>query len=306
MIASPNHSARGSAPVRLVVVHTAEGSRRKEDLGRYFQGNVGASSHVGIDAAGIEPYVSYDRSAWTLLNGNPISDNAELCAFAEMTREQWFSEVTITFYSQALRRNVTVDNPKRLLDNTAAWIRERCLARSIPIRKLTPAQVDAGWAGVIGHADWSVSIVGQGDHTDPGKNFPWDYVIARAAGVATEEDDMGWDDTLTSYTGFKATAAEWLTMANAKADEARASAARTEAGMAALAASVSEGDLDSDAVLSRIDTAVREATKAAVTENVLPALRAVVGDVLGGDNAALAEEIVTRMGKRMLPSDTQE
>lgn len=187
MIASPNHSARGSTPVRLVVVHTAEGARTKESLGRYFQGNVGASSHVGIDAAGIESYVDYNRASWTLLNGNPISDNAELCAFARWTREQWMSTSTVD----------GCISPRAILDNTAAWIRARCLARGIPIRKLTPAQVDAGMAGVIGHADWTYSNVGQGDHTDPesghygkGTGFPWDYVIARAADGMTLEGEL--------------------------------------------------------------------------------------------------------------------
>lgn len=191
MIASPNHSARGSTPVRLVVVHTAEGARTKESLGKYFQGNVDASSHVGIDAGGIESYVDYSRASWTLLNGNPISDNAELCAFARWTPKQWMSTSPVDGCA----------NPKAILDNTAAWIRSRCLERGIPIRKLTPAQVDQGMAGVIGHADWTYSAVGQGDHTDPGPNFPWDYVIARAAGgpggggANQEEEAMaGWDE----------------------------------------------------------------------------------------------------------------
>lgn len=188
MISSPNHSSRNGATVRLVAVHTAEGSRRRADLGAYFsRPSVGASSHVGIDSGGIESYVDYSRYSWTLLNGNPISDNAELCAFAMMTRAQWLSETTITFYHPELRRNVTVDNPRQLLDNTAAWIRQRCLARGIPIRKIDAAAVDRGEWGVIGHVDWTYSNIGQGDHVDPegphyrrGTGFPWDYVIAKA------------------------------------------------------------------------------------------------------------------------------
>lgn len=193
MIPSPNHSARTGAPVRLVVLHTAEGARDRTSLGRYFQGDVGASSHVGIDAAGIEQYVDYSRYAWTLLNGNPISDNAELCAFARWTRDQWMSTSPVDGCA----------NPKGILDNAAKWVAERCKARGIPIRKLTPAQVDQGMSGVIGHADWTYSNVGQGDHTDPesghygkGTGFPWDYVIARAAGTQEGEDDMTPDELL--------------------------------------------------------------------------------------------------------------
>lgn len=164
MIASPNHSSRGGARVTKIAVHTAEGARKATDLGYFFSNpSVEASSHVGIDDNTTVQYVAYDRMAWTLLNGNPISDNAELCGFARWNRDEWFAH-------------------QGMLDRAAAWIRERCQARGIPIRKIGPAQIDAGEWGVIGHVDWSYSAVGQGDHWDPGPNFPWGYVIAKAQG----------------------------------------------------------------------------------------------------------------------------
>lgn len=162
---------RGSRPVRLIVVHTAEGSRTAASLGSYFYNPATqASSHVGIDASNTLQYVSYDRSAWTVRSGNPISDNAELCAFAHWTREQWLSTATADGCL----------NPRAILDRTAAWIRSRCLARGIPIRKLSAAQVAAGDAGVIGHVEWTNGMH-DGTHTDPGGGFPWDYVIAKAS-----------------------------------------------------------------------------------------------------------------------------
>lgn len=166
MIASPNYSQRGSRPVRLVAIHTAEGARTVESLGNFFASqSVQASSHVGIDDTKIAQYVPYSMSAWTMLSANPISDQAELCGFAAWSRETWLGE------------------HHRMLELAAGWIRERCLARGIPIRKLTPAQVGAGEAGVCGHADWSVGMR-DGDHTDPGPSFPWDVVIELAGGVA--------------------------------------------------------------------------------------------------------------------------
>lgn len=185
---SPNRSSRGGATVRLIAVHTAEGSQRKESLGAYFRNPaVEASSHDGGDAFGLLGYVPYEEKAWTLLNGNPISDNLELCAFATMTREQWMSEVDITYYHTDLKRDVTVYNPKALLKWCAAWIRERCLARNIPIKKIDAAAIKRGESGVIGHIDWT--LTGDGSHTDPGPNFPWDYVISLANNSG--EDDMG-------------------------------------------------------------------------------------------------------------------
>lgn len=164
-IPSPHHSGRGGARVRLVVVHTAEGARTVESLGRFFQGKTQASSHVGIDDRRIEQYVGYDRAAWTLRSGNPISDNAELCGFAKWSRAEWLQH-------------------PRMLELTAQWIGERCRARGIPLRKLTPAQVAAGESGVIGHHDWTVGKK-EGSHWDPGPHFPWDLVMAKAGGSSS-------------------------------------------------------------------------------------------------------------------------
>lgn len=163
-------SPRGTRPVRLVAIHTAEGARTAASLGAYFyRPDIQASSHVGIDAGATLSYVGYDRASWTLRSGNPISDNAELCAFANFTREQWLGTARVN----------GCDNPRAILDRTAAWIRERCLARRIPIVKVSPAQVAAGASGVIAHWDWTIGMQ-DGSHTDPGKNFPWDYVINKA------------------------------------------------------------------------------------------------------------------------------
>lgn len=172
MIASPNFQARTAAPVRLVVIHTAEGALTTASLGAFFaRSSTEASSHAGIDDKGIETYVPYDKAAWTIRSANGISDNAELCGFAKWTRAQWLNDHT------------------PMLRLAAQWIRERCTARGIPIKKLTPAEVAAGKAGVIGHVDWTTGMK-DGSHTDPGPGFPWDVVMGWAATTATEEPDM--------------------------------------------------------------------------------------------------------------------
>lgn len=158
-------SPRGSRPVSLIVVHTAEGARTAENLASYFnKGGVNASSHVGIDDSKVLQYVSYDRAAWTLRAGNPISDNAELCGFASWSRDAWLTQ------------------HDKMLRLTASWIRSRCSARGISPAKLTVAQVGHGTWGVIGHVDWTYGskiLLGyqDGTHTDPGDHFPWDYVM---------------------------------------------------------------------------------------------------------------------------------
>lgn len=162
MISSPNFSSRNGSTVRLVVIHTAEGATTSAELGAYFANPATqVSSHVGIDDTSTIQYVDYSNEAWTILSANPISDNAELCGFAAWTREQWLGQ------------------HMPMLTATAAWIAQRCTARGIPIVKLTPAQVAAGQAGVIGHVDWTIGMH-DGTHQDPGDGFPWDIVIGLA------------------------------------------------------------------------------------------------------------------------------
>lgn len=167
MIASPNYSSRGGKKVRLLIVHTAEGARTVESLGAWFSvASRQVSSHAGIDDKRIETYVPYDMAAWTCRAANAIADQVELCGFAAWTRDQWLRE-----------------HPN-MLKLCARWLRERAVARSIPLRKLTPAQVAAGESGVIAHVDWTVGMR-DGSHTDCGTGFPWDEVMRLATEPAT-------------------------------------------------------------------------------------------------------------------------
>ena len=84
-IPSPNYSSRGGTAVRLVVLHTAEGSRTIESLGAFFANPAsGVSSHTGIDDTPntVGEYVPPGFKAWTQANANPYSVATELCAFA--------------------------------------------------------------------------------------------------------------------------------------------------------------------------------------------------------------------------------
>jgi hypothetical protein len=134
-----------------------------ESLGGWFRRpDAQVSSHSGIDDDAVANYVAFDRQAWTTRSANPISDSVELCGFAKWTRDEWMQH-------------------GRMLELCAQWIRDRCTARGIPIRKLSPADVAAGKPGVCGHVDWTVGMK-DGTHTDPGPNFVWDHVIALASG----------------------------------------------------------------------------------------------------------------------------
>ena len=176
-IPSPNCSGRGGVSTRLIVLHTTEGFTGPNglyDLGNYFKGNVGASSHVGIDnfhPGTIGEYVSRTNKSWTQCNANPYCISAEQCGFAAWPRDTW------------------LNNQGALLANTAAWIAEEAAALNIPIRALTASQAQSGSAGVCQHRDLGSPGCG---HSDCGDGYPMDVVLdwAAAGGGPAEEDDM--------------------------------------------------------------------------------------------------------------------
>ena len=167
-IPSPNYSSRAGATVRLIVVHTSEGAQTYQSLGNFFANPAsGVSSHTGIDDASpgvIGEYCARSNKSWTAADANPYSVQTELCtpsgAAQGWSAATWATKTT-------------------MLANCAAWIAEEAAIFGVPIVKLAPAQAQGGAAGVCGHGD-----LGQmgGGHTDPGPNFPWAQVIARAAG----------------------------------------------------------------------------------------------------------------------------
>jgi hypothetical protein len=159
-------SSRGGAEVRWLAVHSTEGIMRAADLRAW--ASWPGSSHASADADGVllEPddgFVPYERAAWTLRDGNPVSENLELCAFASWSRASWLARPL-------------------LLERCAEWLAKRCRARGIPPRKLTVAQVAAGWAGIIDHDDYT-DATGDGSHWDVGDSFPWDHVLARVGEI---------------------------------------------------------------------------------------------------------------------------
>lgn len=179
-IPSPNYSSRGSARVTHIVVHTAEGALTYQSLGNYFASpSAGVSSHTGIDDTPnvVGEYVRRDGKAWTASNANPWSVQAELCAFAAWSTDEWMRHPT-------------------MLANTAAWIAEEAAAFSIPILSNASTAQNSASQGVCQHND--LGAMG-GGHWDCGPSFPIDHVLDLARGSTpfptptpptTEDDDL--------------------------------------------------------------------------------------------------------------------
>lgn len=178
-MALPSSSRYGLVIIWLAL-HTAEGARTVESLFGFFDRGQHASSHAGADGYRLsEPWVPDERAAWTLLNGNPRSLNLEMCGFAHWTREQWLSEGWVD----------GVWNPRQMIRHAAAWLREKCDRHNIPRRLLTAEEVGRGMSGIIDHARYTYGT-GDGNHTDVGKNFPWDVLFADLMNE-NEGDDVG-------------------------------------------------------------------------------------------------------------------
>ena len=163
-IPSPNYSTRGGAGVRLIVLHTAQGARSFQELGNFFSNPAaGVSSQVGIDdTAGIVgEYVRRDYKSWCAASFNPVATQAELCAFAEWSPEEWALHQT-------------------MLHNTAEWVAEEAAYFGIPLVALSAAEAQDGYsAGVCQHADLGGA---GGGHWDCGPGFPMAQIMDMARG----------------------------------------------------------------------------------------------------------------------------
>ena len=180
-ILSPNDSGRRAlSSIKLAIVHTNEGGGTAESLCRYLaQPSSQASYTLVADRFGRIGRSNDDEYVpWAA--GSPANEiGLHLCfiGYARQTRAEW------------LAQGAQLDAGARVL---ADWSQRY----GIPLEKLSGAQMRAGAKGVGGHAD-TVDAWHSTDHTDPGPNFPYDVVLAKARALlnpTTEEDDMAFTD----------------------------------------------------------------------------------------------------------------
>lgn len=150
---------------RVIVIHYTAGSARPtsaEDGAAYDQRRTDqVSAHYYVDQNSVVQCVRTTDMAHTAYPiGNHIGIHYELCD-TEQTREQWLdptSDATITMAAKQIARDAA--------------------KYAIPIRHLRVDQLRAGAYGLCGHGDITEAFH-QGDHEDPGPEFPWDILLAR-------------------------------------------------------------------------------------------------------------------------------
>ena len=157
-----SHSGRNGAKPWLFVLHTQEGGGNAEGLHSYFK-RAAVSYHYTVDNATLIGSVDTDRAAWSVLDANPYTIN--LCfagSRAAQSRDDWISK-----FGNAI--------------DLAAQVAVRdCLKYGIDPRTLGQdyAAIGRRAKGICDHSGITFGLK-IGDHTDVGKNFPWDVFADR-------------------------------------------------------------------------------------------------------------------------------
>ena len=153
-------------PKKIIIVHTTENApgTPSRNILDYQVRTQSGSYHRLVDSTGkITMANTDDWQVWATGNkGNDIALHVSCVAQAKMTREQWLAQ------------------PK-MLEGVARVIAHWSRKYSIPLVKLSRAELGAGKHGVAGHLE--AQVWGNTTHWDPGYHFPYDVVLKRAAEI---------------------------------------------------------------------------------------------------------------------------
>ena len=167
---SPNHGPNLNNPV-WCVIHTAQGATTDESLAAFLDNPASqVSYHYICDDDSETQIVTEDQQSWSALGANRYGIHLCCTGFVAWTRDEWLAHPA-------------------MLGFLADRIGEIATRRGYPVVHLGDQAIRDHAAGVLGHGDYA-RATGDGDHADPGPNFPWDVVLARAAGATTGGDSM--------------------------------------------------------------------------------------------------------------------
>lgn len=156
-------------PIRLIVIHSMESQEKPttaESVAKWFAGPTApnASAHFCVDNNSAVRIVDDQDIAWGAPGANSDGLHIELAGSARQNRKQWLDEYSLG-----------------VLDQAAKVAAEWCAKYKLPPVRLNLNQlVDGKTKGFIGHVDATRAFPQyKGDHTDPGKFFPWDLFLEK-------------------------------------------------------------------------------------------------------------------------------
>lgn len=173
------HYTKGprKGPIRLIVIHTMESQEKPntaENVAKWFGGSTApqASAHFCVDSNSAVRVVDDQDIAWGAPGANSDGLHIEIAGSARQTQGQWRDEYSLAALDQAAKV-------------AAAW----CIKYKIPVRRLNLNQlVDGKTKGFIGHVDATRAFPQYGgNHTDPGKNFPWNIFLNKVTETIKKE-----------------------------------------------------------------------------------------------------------------------
>lgn len=184
---------RGGYAVRFIVIHYTAGSERAtsaEDGALYNQRRTdGTSAHYFVDRDSVvQGVLTKDRAHCARRHGNLLGIQYELCGTAQ-TRAQWLDAAS-----------------RATLGLAAKQAARDCRKYGIPVRRLSVAQTRAAFTefpngpkGFVGHVDCTYAFPeDNGDHTDPGVNFPWDIFLDMVRDELEGDDMPSVEDVVTA------------------------------------------------------------------------------------------------------------
>lgn len=182
-------TGRDGKAVRYIVIHYTAGAERStsaEDGAAYDTRRTdGTSTHYFVDSNSVVQCVlTRNRANAARAKGNRLGIQYELCGTVQ-TRAQWLDPQSLP-----------------MLRLAAKQVARDCVKYDIPVRRLSANETRRSWTefpggpkGIVGHVDCTNAYPEDGgDHTDPGKEFPWDLFLsmikAEMPPVVREDDDM--------------------------------------------------------------------------------------------------------------------
>lgn len=156
-----NYSSRWGARVRFFCLHTEEGNQTARGLHDWMIRN-GVSYHYVLGGGLVIDHVDTDFASWSALDANPYTINLVFAGSkAAQSRQVWIDKYLPDIRNAAI---LFVQDAKKY----------------DPLEPVVLAQdykaIGSGKTGAMDHSGITYGL-GIGDHTDVGKNFPWDLFL---------------------------------------------------------------------------------------------------------------------------------
>ena len=150
---------------KLIVIHDPEGGSghtAAETTGSWFQNQAsGGSTQYATDNDSVQQFLDMAAIAWGAPYANTQGIHIEGYGYVHWDRAEWMA---------------TADGSLHRTAWLIAYIAKAC---GIPLRYLSDTQLRNGNRGITSHEQCTRVFPG-GSHTDPGKGYPFDYVLSMA------------------------------------------------------------------------------------------------------------------------------